>query len=289
MLISEQKYTNLNRIYYHGQIENFKEDFRIFDEFYLTNTFMYAMYYAFDKEHNFGKIIEYRLREKINIFNMKSKKDEGTLRVYLHNHNPELIKYIEKLKNNDWSTLLKSNRQVLINIIKSLGYDGYFNYELDKNSVDALHKKGIFKYSDLVLKSPSIGIFNKNILTQVNVWNKNNISKNVNYSNIKEREINYLKDLAITKLLDEKQNFKIQIFITNMYEQCLTLSEDDTLQVLKNITKKDLKDREISIDETLKNDWRFSRFLDKKIKESLKDQYSLNMNWIENFEKIERI
>lgn len=68
MILEEQRYTNLNRIYYHDQIPNFDNEKRKFKEFYLTTRFLYSLSYAFDENHNFGKIEFYKLKKRIKYF-----------------------------------------------------------------------------------------------------------------------------------------------------------------------------------------------------------------------------
>lgn len=92
MILSEQKFSNLNRIYYHGQIPNFKDGLKIFKEIYLSTSLLYSMSYAYDDFHNFGKIEEFKLKNSLNIFNTKSKTDEGNLRKYLQQYKRAILK-----------------------------------------------------------------------------------------------------------------------------------------------------------------------------------------------------
>lgn len=137
MLISEQKHTNLNRIYYHGKIKNRKENL---EEFYLTTKFAYAFLYS--SGYMYGEIEEYKLKKVANIFNARCVTDEGNLRKFCQKKAPNILKYIDLLKENDWMKIRDpSLRQDLIFIIKFLGYDGYFNFEIDEKALEDLHNK----------------------------------------------------------------------------------------------------------------------------------------------------
>ena len=71
----EQKYTNLNRKYFHGQTkQNYLQHQT---EYYLTTKFAYAFNYAIGY---FGEVLEYNLKQEANIFNANSKKDSAILR-----------------------------------------------------------------------------------------------------------------------------------------------------------------------------------------------------------------
>ena len=120
MLISEQKYTNKNRLYYRGLADNDKS-VKFYKETYLTTRLIYALTYSFGLN---GIVEVYRLKDTANIFNMRSKTDEGRLGKFCQEHKmSKYLKYFEILKNNDWLHVLGEDRQNLINAIKSMGYD----------------------------------------------------------------------------------------------------------------------------------------------------------------------
>lgn len=244
MIIKEQRYTNLNRIYYHGQIPGFDNNQKRFSEFYLTTKFLYSLTYAYNENHNFGKVELYRLNQFANIFNAKSKTDEANFRKYLQNSFPECLRCIEQLKENDWSTISggDENRKKLLHSVKQLGYDGYFNYEIDKDSIDELHSYDIFKFSDLVVKSPSIGIFNKDILEKVFEYDENNIEKYPEFDKLKNEEIEYVNSLAKRSILKYKDNFDEDMFIDNVSKLCVLLSKEEIFNIVENINLEDLKE-----------------------------------------------
>lgn len=237
MILNEQRHSNLNRSYYHGKIFSFENDKRKFSEFYLSTSLLYSLVYAYDEDHNFGVIEEYRLKSPINIFNAKDKKDEACLRIYLHKNVPKYLKYIELLKENDWSVILEGdyNRQILIDIIKDLGYDGYFNYEIDKESIDFLHKAGVFKYSDLTIKQPSICIFNKDSIKKVFEWDKKSLLRNSKFNDIKNKEIEWFSYKVRNKMLETKDEFDEEFFIEGMYRLTLTLDKNELYDIIDEV------------------------------------------------------
>lgn len=79
MILTEQEHKNFYRPYYRGMIKNYDRSKADFSKmYYLTTSFVYASFYA----KTDGLVEEYRLKEKINIFNARSEKDYYTLRHY---------------------------------------------------------------------------------------------------------------------------------------------------------------------------------------------------------------
>ena len=112
MLINEQKYANKNRLYYRGLADNDKSA-KFYKETYLTTRLIYALAYSFGLK---GIVEVYRLKDTANIFNMRSKTDEGNLRKFCQEHKmSKYLKHFETLKNNDWLHILGDDRQKLIN------------------------------------------------------------------------------------------------------------------------------------------------------------------------------
>lgn len=245
----EQKYTNLNRKYFHGQPLHYVEPHQT--EYYLTTQFAYAFNFAIG---NFGEVIEYNLKKEADIFNAASKKDAATLRSFCKKEIPQYCQYVELLKKNDWSKLRENSiKESLISIVQQLGYDGYFNWEIDDKVLDKYHRDNIFKF-DFFKESPSIGIFNKNILVTKNVWNKNNYKDCKNYKDFVELELKIIKDKALEdkrNYIDSKDtiNFLRRRILAVPYEQIKQIVEETTLEEavvdkIKTLTEnKDLWDR----------------------------------------------
>ena len=158
MILTEQKYTNESRIYWHGSMEDSIHENSEKTCLFVTIKPEYAMCFAnpiildLAGTKDFGTLFMIRQSRPMNIFNVKSKNDERVLReialelgFYLDND------YIKAMKEFDWIEFMgKPGREELITAIKERGYDGFFNYEIDTN--ESIGKiKG---------KMASIGLFN---------------------------------------------------------------------------------------------------------------------------------
>ena len=191
MIISEQKYTNKNRLYYRGLADDDKNS-KFYKETYLTTRLIYALAYSFGLS---GIVEVYRLKDTANIFNMRSKTDEGNLRRFCQEHKmSKYLKYFETLKNNDWLHVLGEDRQKLINAIKSMGYDGYFNSEIDESRYEELKNSSFCNFSALQIKSPSVAIFNLGkSCDMIAVYNsKEDFEKSSEIKEIKQQEQDYI-------------------------------------------------------------------------------------------------
>lgn len=128
MTLTEQQCKNLNRRYFHGSQNgrlNPKEGRQ--DFLYLFNSFVYSSMYACQIDPLRGKVFEFRLKEGLNIFNAKCKSDLLRLKLYARKNNIDW----EKLEKEDWS-LLKSKSSI-IELIRKLGFDGFFDWEWTDN------------------------------------------------------------------------------------------------------------------------------------------------------------
>ena len=128
MILTEQQYKNLNRRYFHGSQNgrlNQKEGRQNF--LHLSNSFVYSSMYACQIGPLQGKVFEFRLKEGLNIFNAKCKNDLLKLKIYARKNNIDW----EKLEKEDWS-LLKSKGSI-IELIRGLGFDGFFDWEWTDN------------------------------------------------------------------------------------------------------------------------------------------------------------
>lgn len=247
MIISEQKYTNKNRLYYRG-ISEYDESLKQFKETYLTTRLSYALAYSFGLK---GNVEVYRLKETANIFNMRSKTDEANLRKWCHLNScySDLLKYIDKLKNNDWLDISETKRGKLIQLIKTMGYDGYFNFEIDRSRYEALKDKCYCYFSTLQVNSPSVAIFNINkSCEKVAVYRtKEDFEKMPEIKEIRQQEKDYIiKNINNFKGSDE------EIF-TTLRQRILTLTDKELLEVIKIANteenkEKQLKESEVYLD-----------------------------------------
>lgn len=236
MLLYEQKAKKLHRRYYHGQIAGYDKLRRHYDEFYLSTRFEYALFYAYDRDHSFGRVTSYCLKENADIFNMRDARDEAAIRKYLQAHRQRWLRYIEDLKDNDWSAVLNvdEERNELVSIIKDLGYDGYFNYEIDKDTIDEIHSRGIFAYNDLLAKSPAIAVFNSGILLEIESWTKDTVERNPDFVKFRDKEKRYVKNVLIRRIA------KGSLHTEDLPEIAVTLSENDINFILDSIALEDI-------------------------------------------------
>lgn len=236
MLISEQKYSNKNRLYYHGKIKDFDASKSSFEELYLTTKKTYALPYAGRN----GVVEVYHLKDEANIFNMKSFKDEAAFRKFCQTYRPDFLWSIDLLKERDWASIGGDElRNSFIEIVRFLKYDGYFNYEIDEQGRKSLHKIGIFKFKKDDLHSPAIAIFNKNKVEKIDELRVSDI---VDHS----EELKYVRDEMLNSAISKK--FSIEYFKKIMMSQTITVSEDDIDNIRSQITQKDLNDRIESIE-----------------------------------------
>lgn len=228
--IYEQKYTNLNRKYFHGQTKQNALPHQ--NEYYLTNSFAYAFVFAVGY---FGEVIEYTFEKEADIFNANSKKDAAVLRNFCKKYYPSFLPYIELLKTNDWSKIRNpEDKRNLIEIVKDLGYDGYFNWEIDKKMLDDYHERNMYKF-DLRIKSPSIGIFNKKILIKKKVWDKSNYNQSKDFLKFKETELEIIKEKALKDKVEYKDpketiDYLRKCILVIPYEQIKQIIEETTLE-----------------------------------------------------------
>lgn len=133
MILNEQKYDQKSKIYYHGT-DTGKFIIGQYEAGFLTTDPLYALHYT-----NKFQVIKGYLRAPLNIFNARSNIDMT-----------KLLKYVkipkvnfDQLKNSDWLHLPWSDleRKDLIKITKQFGYDGFFNFEIERE------------------KNPSIGLY----------------------------------------------------------------------------------------------------------------------------------
>lgn len=232
MILSEQKYSNLNKIYYRG-LKNKNDNYRKYDEIYLTTKFLYAFAYA-----GFSGIVkQYRLRKEANIFNMKCKTDEANLRKYCQSKSylSGYLKYFEKLKENDWSVITGGDyyRQSLVNAIKNLGYDGYFNYEIDKEYYELCKDYPWFNLSELQIKSPAIAIFNENALQELPSLQGENLKSSIQIKQIREIEKSY-----ILKKSGNVERRQIISFTDKEFDDLIKIAKSDKNRTLQEEYKK---------------------------------------------------
>lgn len=234
MILTEQQYENLNRKYFHGAKSGriVKED-ALFDYFYLSTDFLYAATYACLSGRENSKVFEFRLKEGLNIFNARSKADIMNLRVGIKKAN---IRFFEKwyeqgLQNEDWTFLLRNGNKKdrTIQVIKELGYDGFFNYEWTEKSKTF---QGIQVKN--VKDKPSVGIFDIEKLRQVAVYSYEDYFEFKSFADEFDAEIIELKNY-VEALKRNKPNYDIKSFaFAYAKERTPFLLQKDVEDVLKD-------------------------------------------------------
>ena len=239
MILNEQLYKNLYRSYFRGYRDDYDEDKRRFKDFsYFTTSPLYALFYA--KRHDNWVLSEYRLKNQINIFNARSKKDYFTLHSFLIKNNMgDKIELLDKLKDHDWAYTLNgdNNKSNFLNIIKHLRYDGFFNYEFDKKTKKILSQYLSVPNTD---NNPAIGVIDKNIFIKVKDYYS--IDKALSLKQIsdyKEQEIQILENNfnLIKSAVNKDIAFKSCMSKANDY---LVLSSTEVIELINELYNKKL-------------------------------------------------
>lgn len=106
MILTEQNYKKLNKLYYHGQISETRDpSFTLFNCYYLTT----SPYYSYKFATANGLIKIHRLKKCLNICNLKSKKDRQIVEDYCRKIKiKEPLEFINNLSENDWLGYFKN-------------------------------------------------------------------------------------------------------------------------------------------------------------------------------------
>lgn len=166
MILDEQKHKNLYRRYYQGRIKDYDSSKAIFKGWsYLTTQPIYAYFYAKDG----GKVSEFVLKTGIDVFNANCDTDFYKLKRYAIENDVTWLNYdiIKRLKTEDWSYVLKGDdkRSEILDILKSLGYDGFFNYGYSNKMQKELFSDLGTKY--ILSNEPAIGVLDKTAFTLI--------------------------------------------------------------------------------------------------------------------------
>jgi len=207
MILNEQKYSNKNRLYYHGS-DTKTFDKKRFDLIFLTTDLFYALEYTttFD-------VFVVTLRAPLNIFNARSKMDLHRLSGKITLNDGQ----IDILRNRDWFNT--NIRKEIFETIKNLGYDGVFNFE----SYD-------FKPND----HPSIGIFDRNNVIIRALYGIDDLRKIKKFDIYCKEQISIQEDEAKELALIDSMNgdhidfleFKSRYDLSNDQKNLLYISSD---------------------------------------------------------------
>jgi len=229
MILTEQQYKNLNRRYFHGSQNgrlNSKEGRQNF--LYLSNSFVYSSMYACQIDPLQGKVFEFRLKEGLNIFNAKCKSDLLKLKHSTKKNNVDW----EKLEKEDWS-LLKSKGSI-IELIRGLGFDGFFDWEWTDNLRKYRKEvEGELK-GQFLDTSPAVGIFDVEKLKQVQTFQYSDYFEFEDFVKIYKAEKQTLKNYAGTLYVNGKDLYPAILYYAQ--DRFLFLTEKDLEETLNNIS-----------------------------------------------------
>lgn len=131
MKFTEQVYSKKSKIYWHGsRYPEFNRDLSRYGYFFLTPDFEYAARYCVDRvAWEYKYMYACSFSKPLNIFNPRDSLDEHIFRKRF-NVKDELY---EQLKEEHWLDLFgEVERSKILETLKTLGYDGFFNFEYDK-------------------------------------------------------------------------------------------------------------------------------------------------------------
>ena len=238
MVLTEQLYTDKNQVFYHGTLAK-SEDSDIskanFPWYFITPNFMYALRYARKFEETFGQIRKFNISRDINIFMAENDSDLNNLKNYLKLPEDEWLKLQDTLLNKDWTKLGEAERTKIADAIKELKYDGFFNYE------DADETDKTYQFSEYYTKAPSIGLFDKSVLTQIGILKHDDFeSESETYKEVHAKEKKYaqkeLDNLLVNSTMDPDAIYEW------VFQRCPTLEIDELYEDEDNEDFEDLFD-----------------------------------------------
>lgn len=209
MILNEQILKNKNRRYFHGTpFDDLDKSKNNYGCLFLTTDFSYAVSYSkVEEQGDFGYVFEFHLKKPMNIFNIRSTMDRFKLQRSVNDE-------IYSLANtNNWLTAHNGIqlRPKLLKSLKELGYDGFFDKEIDENEI---------------YDNPAIGIFNTDKITLVDKISYKDFSKNKQFNNRHKDELNnlYNKLLLVFQAGIKDKNLLIDLLYLD-YTKCLSRQE----------------------------------------------------------------
>lgn len=224
MVFNEQKYKNKQRKYYHGTpFDKLNKSLDRFGCLFLTTYFPYAVEYSkIDEKGTFGHVFEFKIKEPLNIFNIKSSMDNFKLQ---KNVSSDLYALA---KTNNWLADRQRGhlRGELLNQIKLLGYDGFFDKEVDDHEL---------------YDNPTVGIFYLEKLLNTNVYNHPDFAFNKDFVNRHDIDINKVHNAFISEY---KVGIKDKELISEIiYMDCTaTLTLDEIKEIIDSIDVSELNE-----------------------------------------------
>lgn len=249
MLLSEQNYTNLNRIYYHGVRFNSLALYRArFNSLYITPSFNYAAVYSYKNDLTHGRVFSYKLKQSLNIFNARSKKDIENLKKHFKSNYITLgdRKYklsedfvLDYLASRDWILVFDKNislRDRFVEILKDVGYDGFFNFEWQEDLKKHLHNE---KIAPSIYNQPAVGIFNLANLQQLESFSYQDFFKFDEFRTVYEKDKKLLASYLsnIVTLTDEDSETVEVLGLEYASRNSCFLEEEDVFNIVDQVQK----------------------------------------------------
>lgn len=254
--------------------------------YYVTTKPTYAAAYAKDDAEVYHYLTQYNLKEKISIFNMRYKKDVEKLKDFLRTHNLlSMMSFLKYLKEEDWLNVLKpSERNIFIEILKNLNYDGFFNIERtdgyiqreDMGFEPKKDKTDLYGFSGIGLFNQNSLIFNKQYYGWDQIKNVESIQEERN------TQYNYLKTYLVNTFNPEKE-----IDVENLYFRFFLLRKNEIDKIVDSFDyeKEKKLQKEIS---KLSNVARLRRLKEKNQKKSIIVRYYTEDQLFEKLQSLEK-
>lgn len=224
------------RVYFHGfKYNKLNTDNAHYDCFFITCDITTAILYCKKTEEELKYIHTFIIDKPLKIFNAKSEVDYARLyKALIKAGSLDFARNrLWELRDNDWSQLDDTlvSRGDLINIIKDLGYDGFFNFEWDEDKV----------HPNEQARKPSIGIFDISCLSYTGVQPVETF-KTTKFTQINKSDISQVKSSFISlkrrcKSIDE-YNRRVEKFIDNHSTYYSTLTKKDFLEIANSVEYK---------------------------------------------------
>ena len=218
---------NIEKFLYHGSfydnIDLSKAEYK--DCLFLTPNIRYALTYSGVDDDFGGYVFMYKVNSELNIFNASNIDDRETLLAAF----PEYKEYIDNMAEYEWLECFEkvADQKKIISDIKSLGYDGYFNWENKPMS-------GAKPFYKNLEESESYCIFSTDKVELVDVYMKDEIEDNLDFKKARQEDEalfkKEIKEYLDSGLTEEEIIEKYESDTENQYVTIPVLEAVDIVQ-----------------------------------------------------------
>ena len=218
---------NIEKFLYHGSfydnIDLSKAEYK--DCLFLTPNIRYALTYSGVDDDFGGYVFMYKANSELNIFNASNIDDRETLLAAF----PEYKEYIDNMAEYEWLECFEkvADQKKIISDIKSLGYDGYFNWENKPMS-------GAKPFYKNLEESESYCIFSTDKVELVDVYMKDEIEDNLDFKKARQEDEalfkKEIKEYLDSGLTEEEIIEKYESDTENQYVTIPVLEAVDIVQ-----------------------------------------------------------